>query len=143
MYSERSPTNLHKPIVKNTRADINTAPVFFILNFIAAHKCRKSEYSKTANLKHIFEKRFSTARQTLCHVGLLLGVYILLSRRITYTHPFPDRGQLRLFQALQGAEGSLEPFMQAGTFFTASPFQILHLEFFPQAEHQQPLRVSI
>lgn len=73
MYSEHSPTNLHKPIVKNTRADINTAPVFFILNYIAAHKCRKSEHSKTSNLKQFFEKRFSTVPQTLCHVGLVLG----------------------------------------------------------------------
>ena len=49
------------------------------------------------------------------NIGLVLGVYILLSRRIPYTHPFPDRGQLRLFQALQSIEGSSEPFMQAST----------------------------
>ena len=32
------------------------------------------------------------------------------------------RDQLRLFQALQGVEGSLEPSLQAGTLFSASPF---------------------
>ena len=32
------------------------------------------------------------------------------------------RSQQELLQALQGIEGSLEPFMQAGTLFSASPF---------------------
>lgn len=56
------------------------------------------------------------------NVGLMRGVYILLSRWIAYTHLFPGRGQLRLVEALQGIEGSLEPFLQAGTLFSASPF---------------------
>lgn len=51
------------------------------------------------------------------NVGLMLGVYILLPRWITYTYQFPGRGQLRLFQAPQGIEGSLEPIAQAGTLY--------------------------